>query len=153
MKIILSISLALFLATLSFSQELNDGSIVKSNSSEELYLVFNRELHYIPNMNSFNSLFIANPKIDVYSAVDLEILPRGDTLKDVRLIKSNGPAIYLQYNGVKRHVTTPEAFNILQFDWNKVIIINDEDLFRHTTLKPIIIDSVKPKEKETWEYY
>lgn len=153
MKIILSISLAFFLFTISFSQELGEGSLVKSIENDEIYLIFNRELHHIFDMDSFNNLFIENPKLEIYPAVELEMLPRGDTLKGVRLIKGSGAAIYLQYNYVKLHISTPEAFNTLQFDWSKIVVVNDEELFQYTTKKPIIINSSDTKEKDTWGYY
>ena len=114
--------------------------MVKPIDDDRIYLVFNRELYHIPNMEVFNNLFIANAKINELPAIAFELLPKAGILYNARIIKGEGSsAIFLQHYDFKQHIANPETFDALQFDWNKVVTVSNEELIQLLTKKPINI--------------
>lgn len=138
-RLLFTIIIFCILLSNSISQELSNGKLVKSRDSDHIYLIFNGKVHHIPDMMTYNRLFIENPKQESFSLLDLEVLPKGHALDNARLIKAGSSAVYLQYGDFKHHIISPETFNDFQFDWNKIVLVKDEDLFRFQTLSPITI--------------
>jgi hypothetical protein len=116
MKLFFIIYLSFFCFAGIYSQELKEGSLVKPIDDDRIYLVFNRELYHIPNMEVFNNLFIENPQIEELPLINFEILPKAGILYNARIIKGENSAIFLQYYDFKQHIANTETFDALQFD-------------------------------------
>jgi len=138
MKLLFFLIVFCVLPVLSFGQLLNDGTLVKSEVSPEIYLVINRHLHHVPNMNVLEKLFIPSPNIQSVSPMTLELLPKGAKLEKARLIKASNMAVFVQYDKYKIHIPNPETFIAYSFDWGKITNLSDEEISKYITLFPIV---------------
>ena len=137
MKILITSLLILMFLIPCHSQLLEEGSLVRAEDNDTIYLVFNRELHHVPNVVVFSKLFIPNALVSVRKKMELQTLPIGTPLRDSRLIKDDSPAIYLTYDTYKVHIGNTFTFDTFKFNWGEIQNVDPEEIKKLTTLHPL----------------
>lgn len=137
MKFLFSVFLLLSSIFASFGQLLNEGSLVKAGDNDSIYLVFNRELHHVPDVHVYSKLFRGGARVDIRRAMDLQTLPKGSPLVAARLVKDEFSAVYLTFDRYKVHIGNPYTFDLFQFDWGKVLLLSYAEIAQFITIRPL----------------
>jgi hypothetical protein len=120
--------------------QINEGERVKSEQTGLIYLCLDNQLYKFENGFNMTNLFLLPENIRLISEAEIQKLPIVANLKNVYLAKAEDAAIYLVIDKKKRHISSPKAFDFYGFDWNKVIKMSNQTLWKIPTGNPIIIN-------------
>jgi hypothetical protein len=113
--------------------KLNNGTLVKSDSRDRVYLMENNKRRAILSEQLFNLrkynwnsiISLSDRNLAVYSLANPLPYPEGT------LIKGEGTEVYLVENEKRRHITSPILFKKKGFIWDNIIEISGEELLAH----------------------
>lgn len=106
-----------------------DGTIIKTSSGPEVYLLENGQKRHIPSPEVFNSWFGWGDVI-IVSSSEMDSYVTGSNLffRPGTLIKTSGdPKVYLVDGGNKRHIVSPEIFAGLGYQWTNIVLISSSE--------------------------
>ena len=124
------------LASFEFGEKINklaNGFLIKG-SSEKVYLIENSKKRWIANAFTFNQRSYRWKDIYQISDSELNNYPAGGDISgtilypDGTLIKDSGFKVYLIENGKKRWIVSAATFNARGYQWDKIIIVSNEEL-------------------------
>ena len=98
------------------------GRRLQSPGDPAVYLVLDGKRYRIPDEATYANLFRDRSRIET---IDLSAIPVGGTLSGyAKLARSaDAPAVYLLTNDRKHWITSPQAMDHYNFDWNKIAIL------------------------------
>jgi len=98
-----------------------NGRRIRSKVDEKIYIVIDGLRHWVPNPATYENLF--RDWDGVEDIIDIDSIDAGADITDGAILARGGedPPVYLISNGVKRHVTSPEAMDRYYFEWDRVI--------------------------------
>lgn len=111
-----------------------DGTLVKSDSRDRVYLIEKNKRRAILSEQLFNLRKYNWNNIISLSDRNLAIYPLGKplTYPEGNLIKGQGPEVYLIENEKKRHIASPLLFKNKGFSWKSIITVSEEELLVHS---------------------
>lgn len=112
------------------------GDLVKSASSSTVYVVKadGVTICQFPHANVYKSWGYPS-NFSTVMTKDLSSYTVGSNVefRDASLVKGDGPAVYLVYNGMKRPIISDVVFLGLGYDWDKITWLSDAFLADYTT--------------------
>lgn len=100
-----------------------EGTLVTSSSSPEVYIIKNGKKRHIPSAQAFNRWGFSWQNINEIAAGQLDSYPEDE------LIQATGqPSVYLICAGMKKHIPSPQVFESYGFDWDDISVISPEEL-------------------------
>ncbi len=114
--------------------KLADGTLVKSDSRDRIYLIEKNKRRAILSQQLFNLNKYKWSNVVSLPDRNLAIYPLGKTLTypEGSLIKGQGPEVYLVENEKRRHITSPLLFINKGFSWKNIITVSEEELLAHS---------------------
>jgi hypothetical protein len=121
-----------------------DGALIKG-SGEAVYLISGRQRRLVPNAFTFEALGYNWEDVQQISDRELAQIPESLPLatkvapkfKDGTLIKGSAAAVYVMRSGRKRLIPNEQTFEALGYEWDAVIVIDDEELNAIADLPPL----------------
>ncbi len=109
--------------------------LVRAVSDYKVYMVEDGLKRHIPNPQVFEDQGLAWGDIQEVDDAEVEVLPEGDALSysEGTLIQGDGPEVYAISNDQKRHITNPQAFANLQYNWGQIIKVDNTELALYST--------------------
>lgn len=107
-----------------------DGSLVRAEKDEKVYLVSEGGKRHITSAALFNKLGYRWNAINLISPEELGSYLGGETVKfpDGSLVKGTSPNVYFIEDGVKERIPSIELFNKKGFRWQDVFLLEDKEL-------------------------
>jgi hypothetical protein len=98
------------------------GRRLQSPGSPAVYLILDGKRYFIPDAATYSNLF---RHWDGIEAFDLSAISQGGTLSTyAKLARSaEEPVVYLITNDRKHWITSPQAMEYYNFDWNKIVYL------------------------------
>lgn len=105
------------------------GTLVRSSSAQEVYMLENGLARHITSPNVFRSYGFDWDDILILSPGVADAYPKGEKMsfKEGTLIAGNG-AVYIIENGKKRPFPDPKTFEGLGYKWGNIITVSVEEL-------------------------
>lgn len=105
------------------------GSLIKSSSRPEVYILENGVARHITSPNVFRSYGFRWDDILILPQGAIDSYPKGQNMnfKDGTLIAGNG-AVYIIENGIKRPFPDPRTFEGLGYKWSNIINVSSDEL-------------------------
>ncbi len=107
------------------------GFLVKG-SDASVYVMRGGLKRHVPNPVTFEAGGLLLGNINRIPDSSLDAIPTGDpllnTLADGNLVKGSGTAVYVMQGGLKRHISSPDAFRNCGYVWDAVYVITDSRL-------------------------
>ncbi|HEY7554932.1 MAG TPA: PASTA domain-containing protein [Candidatus Binatia bacterium] len=99
------------------------GRRLQSLGSPAVYLILDGKRYLIPDAATYSNLFRNWEGIEAF---DLSAISDGGTLSsDAKLARSKEePTVYLITNGRKHWITSPQAMDTYNLDWNKIVYLD-----------------------------
>lgn len=115
--------------TLSLPKAYYSGSLVKSATKPEVYMMENGIARHVSSPNVFRSNNLNWDNILILPESVVDSYPKGEKLKfrNGTLIAGNG-AVYVIEEGKKRPFPDPKTFEGLGYKWNNIISVSSEEL-------------------------
>jgi len=115
--------------TLGLPKVYYSGSLIRSASRPEVYIMENGIARHVSSPNVFKSYNFNWDDILVLPEGAVDSYPKGEKLKfkDGTLIAGNG-AVYVIEEGKKRPFPDPKTFEGLGYKWNKILTVSSEEL-------------------------
>lgn len=118
-----------------------DGSLVRSLDSAKVYQIFQGKKHWIVNASIFEARGFDWQKIQIITKDDLDqfqLSSNIDTYPSGSLLQAREDLkVYLVANSEKRWIVTAEVFENMGYQWDKIRLIEKEDLDKHEEGEPI----------------
>ena len=124
----------------------SDRKLVRADGDPKVYLIEDGTKRHIPNPEVFNDQSLDWTDVEDVHPDELLVLAEDDPLSytEGTLIKGEGPEVYAISNDQKRHVTDPNAFNRLQYNWNHIVEVDNSELNLYSTGEEIDNNSDYP---------
>lgn len=106
-----------------------EGKRIKGDQSNEIYLVTDNELRWIPSTTTYKNLFGENNNYEIINQTTVDMMPkkRQYPIESILIRDNVSKRIYIidyKYDEstvlCKRWITKPEIFNKYNFDWYKI---------------------------------
>jgi hypothetical protein len=107
-----------------------DGTLIRADGYQKVYVLENGLRRWVTNINVFNGLGYKWSNVLVISKDGVDKYALGNDLTssyshpDGTLIRGEGPEVYLIEAGKKRWIPNPEIFNSKGFQWQRIITVN-----------------------------
>jgi hypothetical protein len=113
-----------------------DGSLLKSWSSDKVYLIESGRKRWITTAE----IFVANGykwrDIVIVTDFELSVFSNGENISNLNLVlksngsflKGSGNEVYLIENNKKRWIATADVFNFNGYKWEDIVIVSDFEL-------------------------
>ena len=101
---------------------------------------------HIPNPQVFADQGLDWGEVEEVEADEVEILPESDPLSysEGTLVQGTGSEVYAISNNQKRHITNPQVFANLQYNWKNIAKVTNAELSLYSTGASITATSDHP---------
>ena len=114
-------------------EKLADGTLVKSENRDRVYLIENNKRRAILSEQLFkirkykweDAVSLSDRNLAVYPLTNPLLYPEST------LIKAEGPEVYLVENEKRRHITSPILFRNKNFIWDDIVQVSGKELLTH----------------------
>ncbi|HSU27350.1 MAG TPA: hypothetical protein VLJ68_03150, partial [Chitinophagaceae bacterium] len=111
---------------------LQEGALYQAHGTSEKYMVIDRSLRHIPDLETFSFLGLTEDMVTGVTIADLATLQKADDLpsrKNGNMLQVSGdPVVYYMENGVRRAIPDPETLNGMGLDWGQIKRISAADM-------------------------
>lgn len=121
---------------------LADGTLVKLNADDRIYLIEGGLRRWITDAETFNVRGFDWKKVVVASGVEMSLYPSGENLSSTEpkpaptitegmLVQGDGPRVYLIENQAKRWIPDAETFAACGYGWNRIVRVGQQELLNY----------------------
>lgn len=123
-----------------------DRKLIRAKNDYKVYMMEDGLKRHIPNPRVFEDQGLDWNDVEEVEDDEVEVLPESDALSytEGTLIQGDGPEVYAISNDQKRHITNPQIFTNLQYNWRNIIKVDNAELALYSTDQPITETSDYP---------
>ena len=123
-----------------------DRALIKAKNNPKVYMMENGLRRHIPNPQVFADQGLDWGEVEEVEADEVEILPESDPLSysEGTLVQGTGSEVYAISNNQKRHITNPQVFANLQYNWKNIAKVTNAELSLYSTGASITAASDHP---------
>lgn len=120
------------------NEVLSDGTLIKTNGNNKVYLIENGKKRWITSSLAFISNGFSWSDITMINDEEMGLYPNGTDVDiknlpvaDNSLVKGSNPQVYLIEESKRRWIRDEQAFMAYNFDWTKIVTISDLELLSY----------------------